>query len=315
LSRADKENERFIGAALTTNDSARIRGRTSKIRKTLRGSLKGQFASRERQDLRRKPVVLTIAGSDNSAGAGIQADLKTFSYFGCYGLTAITCVVAEIPGKVTAIQAIRPAIIAEQVALSFTAFPVAATKTGMLYSAPIIEAVADVLSAYKKKLVVDPVMVASSGDPLLKKSAITAYQRMLFPHAVLVTPNLHELRILAARQVRNVDEMREAGRLLAEKYGCAFLLKGGHLHGKIALDLLIASGECQEYAAPFLRGAATHGTGCTYSAAIAAQLACGSSLAEAVRTAKKYISKTIEKSLRWKQTHALEHFPYPEESL
>ena len=134
-------------------------------------------SSQARQAARRRPVVLTIAGSDNSAGAGAQADLKTFSYFGCYGLTAITCVVAEVPGKVAAIQAIRPAIVAEQVALSFTAFPVAAAKTGMLHSASIVETVAEALAAKKIKFVVDPVMVASSGDPLLKKSAIRGVRK------------------------------------------------------------------------------------------------------------------------------------------
>ncbi|MEI6340194.1 MAG: hydroxymethylpyrimidine/phosphomethylpyrimidine kinase, partial [Verrucomicrobiota bacterium] len=145
--------------------------------------------------VRSKPVVLTIAGSDNSAGAGVQADLKTFSHFGCYGLTAITCVVAEVPGKVSAIQPVKPEIVAEQIALGFAAFPVGAVKTGMLFSTPIIEVVAEILDAKKTRLVIDPVMVASSGDPLLKKSAIAAYRRMLFPLATLVTPNLDELKI------------------------------------------------------------------------------------------------------------------------
>ena len=197
-----------------------------------------------RRVVRRRPVVLTIAGSDNSAGAGAQADLKTFSYFGCYGLTAITCVVAEVPGKVTSIQSIRPEIIAEQIALSFTAFPVAAAKTGMLYSASIIEAVTEALAGRNIKLVVDPVMVASSGDPLLKKSAVTAYEKLLFPHATLVTPNLDELKILAGRDIRNLEEMRNAGRLLVEAHGCAFLLKGGHLRGKTAMDILITAEGC-----------------------------------------------------------------------
>jgi hydroxymethylpyrimidine/phosphomethylpyrimidine kinase len=271
-------------------------------------------SSRARQAARRKPVVLTIAGSDNSAGAGAQADLKTFSYFGCYGLTAITCVVAEVPGKVAAIQAIRPEIVVEQVALSFTAFPVAAAKTGMLYSVSIVEAVSEALAARKTKLVVDPVMVASSGDPLLKKSAIAAYQNVLFPHATLVTPNLDELKILAGRDIRNLNEMRDAGGLLVEKYGCPFLLKGGHLRGKIALDILVTAKGFEEFAAPFVVGIKTHGTGCTYSAAVAANLALGSSLSEAVSAAKHYVTRAIEKSLRWKKTHALEHFPQPQNS-
>jgi hydroxymethylpyrimidine/phosphomethylpyrimidine kinase len=254
-------------------------------------------------------VVLTIAGSDNSAGAGAQADLKTFSYFGCYGLTAITCVVAEVPGKVAAIQAIRPAIVAEQIALSFTAFPVAAAKTGMLHSASIVEAVAEVLGARKTKLVVDPVMVASSGDPLLKRSAIAAYEKALFPHATLVTPNLDELRMLTGRDIRNLHEMKDAGTFLAEKYGCAFLLKGGHLRTKMAVDLLVTSQGVEEFSEPFVPGIKTHGTGCTYSAAIAANLGLGSSLSEAVSAAKKYVTLAIGNSLRWEKTHALEHFP------
>jgi hydroxymethylpyrimidine/phosphomethylpyrimidine kinase len=260
---------------------------------------------------RRRPVVLTIAGSDNSSGAGVQADLKTFSYFGCYGLTAITCVVAEVPGKVASIQAIRAEIVAEQMALSFTAFPVAAAKTGMLYSASIVEAVAGVLAAKKAKLVVDPVMVASSGDPLLKRSAVLAYQKVLFPCAMLVTPNLDELKILAGRDIRNLEEMRDAGRLLVEKHGCAFLLKGGHLRGKTALDILVTAKGSEEFPAPFVPGIQTHGTGCTYSAAIAATLALGSTLPEAISVAKAYISKAIERSLCWKNTQALEHFPPP----
>jgi hydroxymethylpyrimidine/phosphomethylpyrimidine kinase len=258
---------------------------------------------------RRRPVVLTVAGSDNSAGAGAQADLKTFSHFGCYGLTAITCVVAEVPGKVSAIQAIRREVVAEQIALSFRAFPVAAAKTGMLYSAAIVETVAQELAARKMKLVVDPVMVASSGDPLLKKSAIAAYRKALFPLATLVTPNLDELKILAGRDIRNVEEMRDAGSFLVEEYGCAFLLKGGHLRGKTALDILVTAKGSEEFTAPFTPGIRTHGTGCTYSAAVAANLALGSSLSKAVSAAKNYITRAIESALRWSKTHALEHFP------
>lgn len=253
-----------------------------------------------------RAVALTIAGSDNSAGAGIQADLKAFSYFGCYGQTAITCVVAEIPGKVSAIQPIKPGIVAEQVALSYRAFPVGAVKTGMLYSTAIIEAVADKLEG---EIVVDPVMVASSGDPLLKKSAIEAYRRLLFPQATLVTPNLDELAILAGREVRNLAEMKEAGLKLVERYGCAFLLKGGHLRGKMAVDYLATEDGFEEFSAPFVRGVDTHGTGCTYSAAITANLAKGKSLSQSVAAAKKYVTAAIGRHLRWGKVHALEHFP------
>ncbi len=258
---------------------------------------------------RRRPVVLSIAGSDNSAGAGAQADLKTLSSLGCYGLTAITCVVAEVPGKVSAIQTIRPEIVGEQVALSFSAFPISSAKTGMLYSSAIIKIVARELSEKRVKLVVDPVMVASSGDSLLQKSAITAYRKELFPLATLVTPNLDELRILAESEIRSLDEVRDAGKYLVELYGCAFLLKGGHLRGRLAIDVLATPNSLHEFSAPFIPGVKTHGTGCTYSAAIAAGLARGRSLHDAVLAAKDYVTTSIQKSLRWQGTQALNHFP------
>jgi len=256
----------------------------------------------------RRPVALTIAGSDNSAGAGIQADLKTFSRLGCYGLTAVTCVVAEIPGKVEAIQPIKPEIVGSQVALSFEAFPIGAAKTGMLFSTPIIETVARELSPTKVPLVIDPVMVASSGDPLLKKSAISAYLRLLFPLATLITPNLDELQILAGRPVRSLEEMKDAGRSLVDRYGCAFLLKGGHLRGKVAVDFLATAEGFEEFSAPFVRGVDTHGTGCTYSAAVTAGLASGKSLSLSVCEAKRHITRAIAGSLRWGRTNALDQF-------
>ncbi|HRJ73255.1 MAG TPA: bifunctional hydroxymethylpyrimidine kinase/phosphomethylpyrimidine kinase [Terrimicrobiaceae bacterium] len=256
-----------------------------------------------------KPVVLTVAGSDNSAGAGIQADLKTFSHFGCYGLTAVTCVVAEVPGRVSAIQAVKPDLVAAQIALSFEAFPAAAAKTGMLFSTAIIEAVADQLAGRAIPLVIDPVMVASSGDPLLRKSAVSAYRRLLFPRAALVTPNLDELKILSGREIRSLAQMKDAGRALVDRYGCAFLLKGGHLKGKSAVDILATTAGFEEFSAPFVRGMDPHGTGCTYSAAVAANLACGRTLSDSVRAGKSYITRAIAGHLRWGRTSALEHFP------
>ena len=255
------------------------------------------------------PVVLTIAGSDNSCGAGAQADLKTITALGGYAQTAITCVVAEVPGQVSAIQAIQPRIVAEQVRLSFQAFPVAAIKTGMLYSTPIIRAIAAELDKLRKlpPLVVDPVMVASSGDPLLKKSAIAAYETLLFPLAALVTPNLHELRILSGRPCRNLEEMRTAGRALYQKFGVPFLLKGGHLKTSTAVDIIVGEAGYEEFHVDFIRGADTHGTGCTFSAAIATGLAQGLSLTESVARAKAYITAAIADRLRWKKTSALNH--------
>jgi hydroxymethylpyrimidine/phosphomethylpyrimidine kinase len=258
------------------------------------------------------PVVLTIAGSDNSAGAGLQADSKTITALGGYALTAVTCVVAEVPGKVSMIQPVRAAVVAEQIRLSFEAFPVAAVKTGMLHSAAIIDAVINALLAatavakVKPALVVDPVMVASSGDLLLKPSAVRAYRRALLPLATLVTPNLNELEVLADRRIANVREMEAAGAALAAEFGVAFLLKGGHLRGREAVDVLVEPGGRRErFVAPFIRGADPHGTGCTYSAAIATGLARGFSLREAVGEAKQFITRAIERRHRWGRTEIL----------
>jgi hydroxymethylpyrimidine/phosphomethylpyrimidine kinase len=267
------------------------------------------------------PVALTIAGSDNSAGAGIQADLKTMSALGVYGLTAVTCVVAEVPGKVSAIQAMSPEIVAEQVRLSFEAFPVRAVKTGMLYSREIIEAVIHALDEGARAgdgtpLVVDPVMVATSGDKLLKEDAITLYREKLLPLATVATPNMDEIRVLLDRDAppRNVKELEEAGRELAKRFGCAFLVKGGHLRGAEAVDVLVeVDGVVSSFVAPFVEGVSTHGTGCTTSAAIAAGLARGQSLRESVQTAKRFAHAAIASFLRWDNgggtvTDALHHF-------
>lgn len=261
------------------------------------------------------PVTLTIAGSDNSSGAGIQADLKTFSALGCYGLTTVTCVVAEVPGKVEAIQAIRADVVARQIRLSFEAFPVAAIKTGMLYSTAITEAVSETLAEClaasgrrRPPLVIDPVMVASSGDALLKPAAIAAYRKRLFPLATLITPNLDELRVLSGLPCRSLAEMKEAGRALVDQYRCAFLLKGGHLRGKTAVDILAEpGGGFTEFSAPFVRLVSTHGTGCTYSAAITAGLAQGQDLPKAVGQAKMFINAALRDSLRWGGTFALQN--------
>ncbi len=259
------------------------------------------------------PVALSIAGSDNSAGAGAQADLKTMSALGVYGVTAITCVVAEIPGKVSAIQPITPAIVAEQIRLSFSAYPIGAVKTGMLYSREIIECVCKTLEEQIKiPLIVDPVMVATSGDLLLHLDAIALYRERLFPLASLVTPNLDEVRALLGRPITSLEEMRRAGEELTALFGTAFLLKGGHLRGAIATDLLFADGEVAEFSAPFVPDVSTHGTGCTYSAAIASGLAKGLALRDAVEEAKRFVTKAVTHFLRWEKdgraTDALHHF-------
>jgi len=266
------------------------------------------------------PVALTIAGSDNSAGAGAQADLKTFSALGVYGVTTITCIVAEVPGKVSAIQAVDEHIVREQLRLTFEAYPVAALKTGLLHSKKTIAAVCDVLEgifkqggAYRPSLVVDPVMVATSGDALLDADAVAVYTERLFKMATLVTPNLDEVRALLGRSVITVDEMKVAGRELVEKFGAAFLLKGGHLkQNATATDILFTGHEEHEFSAPFVPGVATHGTGCTYSAAITAGLAKGLPLAAAIGEAKPFVTHAIANYFTWQRgestTAALNHF-------
>jgi hydroxymethylpyrimidine/phosphomethylpyrimidine kinase len=246
-------------------------------------------------------VVLTIAGSDSSAGAGAQADLKTFTALGVYGLTAITCIVAETPGKVSRIQAVDPEIVREQIELLLKNFPVSGMKTGLLCNAEIVAQVVGSLRKVKeRRLVVDPVMIATSGDVLLAAEAIEIYERKLFPLATLITPNLDEAARLLGAPIRDLAGMHRAARTLAKKYGTAVLLKGGHLPGRRAIDVL-SSGDCtKEYSAAFLPGVKTHGTGCTYSAAITAELAKGVELARAVATAKKFVSFAIRSHFVWK---------------
>jgi hydroxymethylpyrimidine/phosphomethylpyrimidine kinase len=252
------------------------------------------------------PVVLSIAGSDNSAGAGAQADLKTFTALGAYGLTAITCVVAEAPGKVSAIHPIPAEIVAEQIRLCLDSFPVAAAKTGLLYSTEIVRTVCAMLERTSIPLVVDPVMIATSGAPLLRPEAIELYRERLFRRATVATPNMDEAAVLAGRPVRTVAEMREAGPELVAQFGCAWLLKGGHLGGDEAVDLLFhADGTISEFRAQRVPNVATHGTGCTTSAAIAAGLARGLGLDEAVAQAKQFVTKAISGCYRWGAVHAL----------
>jgi hydroxymethylpyrimidine/phosphomethylpyrimidine kinase len=262
------------------------------------------------------PIALTIAGSDSSAGAGIQADLKTFSALGVYGVSAVTCIVAEIPGKVSRIEPVPVEIVREQIDVLAKHFPVAAIKTGLLYSAAIISAIARSIVDLGRKipLVVDPVITATGGDPLLEPDAIETYQRGLFPIASLITPNLDEAGQLLGEKIENRESMERAGKELERKFKTAILLKGGHLRGDEAVDLLFAKGKVVEFAAPFVRDVATHGTGCTYSAAITAGLAGGMALPDSIARAKTFVNRCIANRLRWKSNtdgniDALNHSP------
>jgi len=249
------------------------------------------------------PVAMTIAGSDSSSGAGIQADLKAFTHFGVYALTVVTCVVAEVPGIVSSIQLIDQETIRKQLELNLIHFPITVIKTGMLYSPEIIDLISDALKAFQPRerplVVVDPVMIATSGDPLIQPGAIERYTSRLFPLATLVTPNLHEASVLLNRELKSVDEMRDGAVELYQKFRTPFLLKGGHLQLSEAIDLLVDHEGVHGFSEPYLPGVSTHGTGCTYSAAIAANLALNRSLREAVGSAKQYISTAIRESFRW----------------
>jgi len=253
------------------------------------------------------PVALTVAGSDSGGGAGIQADLKTFHSLGVFGTSAITCITAQNPSGVSAVQPVRPRIVAEQIERVLEAFPVRAAKTGMLYDAAIIKTVAGIFHRQNmRNLVVDPVMIATSGAVLLKRNAVAALVTELLPLAAVVTPNLAEAEALTGRRLRTLSEVREAARDLAEKFGVPFLVKGGHLPGMSrAVDVLCDGRRIVEFSAPVVRDARPHGAGCTFSAAIEAHLARGFSLAESIRRAKVFVTRAIRYQWRLGRQRAL----------
>ncbi len=244
------------------------------------------------------PCALTIAGSDSGGGAGIQADLKTFTALGVHGTSAITCITAQNPRRVTGIQAVRADMVRRQIEAVFDELPPRAVKTGMLYSAEIIEVVADFFRRGKRPpLVVDPVMVATSGAVLLKPSAIRVLKERLLPVATLVTPNLPEAEILVGRKLATLDQLQGAACEIHKHFGCAVLAKGGHLtNTSKAVDVFFDGRRVRVLSAPFTRGVSTHGTGCTYSAAIAGFLALGHNLPHAIELAKRYITRAISRS-------------------
>jgi hydroxymethylpyrimidine/phosphomethylpyrimidine kinase len=241
------------------------------------------------------PIAVTIAGSDSSGGAGIQADLKTFSALGVYGASVITALTAQNTRGVRAIHDVPPSFIAEQIDAVFSDLAVQAVKIGMLSQPKAIETVAAGLDRWKQATVVlDPVMIAASGDRLLAPGAVDVLRRVLIPRALVITPNLPEAAaLLDGPLARNEAEMREqAQRLLA--LGCrAVLVKGGHAEGPQSVDLLVEATTVARLAAERVASGNTHGTGCTLSSAIAAGLAKGQDLATAVRKAKDYVTAAI----------------------
>ncbi len=239
-----------------------------------------------------KRVALTIAGSDPSGGAGIQADLKTFHQFGVYGEAAVTLLTVQNTRNVYAVRCLEPELVVAQVKAVVEDIPPHAAKTGALGEPAIVEALAELAGSFVFPLVVDPVMISKHGAPLIVEEARKALAERLLPKAALVTPNLHEAAALAGMEVDSPESMREAARRIHGATGAAVLVKGGHLEGD-ALDVLWTGGEFHEYRSARIETAHTHGTGCTTSAAITAALALGCELPEAVARAKRYITEAI----------------------
>ncbi|HIX13653.1 MAG TPA: bifunctional hydroxymethylpyrimidine kinase/phosphomethylpyrimidine kinase [Candidatus Anaerofilum faecale] len=238
-------------------------------------------------------TALSIAGSDCSGGAGIQADLKTMTMNGVYAMSAITALTAQNTTGVAAILESDPDFLAKQIDAVFTDIRPDAVKIGMVSSVPLIEVIADRLRFYKaENIVVDPVMVATSGSALIETDAVQALKEQLLPLAAVVTPNIPEAEVLSGMAIHTPEEMEQAARQISETYGCAVLCKGGHSVND-ANDLLVTNGEAKWFLGKRIDNPNTHGTGCTLSSAIAANLAKGKPLDEAVQRAKEYISGAL----------------------
>ncbi|MCX8196196.1 MAG: bifunctional hydroxymethylpyrimidine kinase/phosphomethylpyrimidine kinase [Acidilobaceae archaeon] len=244
------------------------------------------------------PVALTIAGSDSGGGAGIQADLKTFAVMGVHGTSAITSITAQNTKEVRAIFDLPPEMVISQVEAIADDLGVDAAKTGMLSNSDIIRAVAKVVDKYSFPLVVDPVMIAKSGAPLLRPEAMEALIREIVPRATVITPNRFEAERLTGIKIGSLEAAREAAKIIVEELGAsAAIVKGGHLQGESSLDVLYHKGEYVEFRAPRIYKNTDHGTGCAFSAAIAAGLAKGREVKEAVSVAKEFITMAIDYGL------------------
>ena len=254
-------------------------------------------------------ITLTIAGSDSGGGAGVQADWKTFTALGVHGTSAITCVTAQNPRAVTGIQPIRANLVRGQIEAVFAELRPSAVKTGMLFSADLIRVVVEFFArGSRPPLIVDPVMVATSGAIVLKPGAIRLLKEGLLPLATLVTPNLDEAEILVGRKLECLADLESAAREIHRRFGCAALVKGGHLRSlPAATDIFFDGRRMLRLVAPFVPGVSTHGTGCTYSAAITAFLARGESLPRAVAAAKRYLTRAIRQSYRAAGHTVLQH--------
>lgn len=237
---------------------------------------------------------LTVAGSDSGGGAGIQADLKTFAAHGVHGMSAITCITAQNTEAVTAIQPIPAEIVREQIRVVVDDIGVDAVKTGMLFSSEIIEAVANELSKTSAPIVVDPVAVAKSGARLLREEAVEALRKKLLPLSTVVTPNINEASLLAGMEVETLDDMVEAAEKIHLMGAKAVVVKGGHLKGPKNVDVLYYADNIYYFEAEKVRTKNTHGTGCTFASAIAANLAKGYKITQAVRNAQRFVVESIK---------------------
>ena len=259
----------------------------------------------------RLPIALTIAGSDSGGGAGIQADLKTFASLGVHGTTVITCVTAQNPRRVLGIEVCSPAMVRAQLSAVFAELPPRAVKTGMLYSRPIVSEVIEFFKGRTRMppLIVDPVMIASSGKRLLEPGAMKLMKERLLPLAALVTPNVREAEELTGLRIRDAEALRSAARLIRDNFGCAALMKGGHLaDAKNAVDIFFDGVTEWMLSAPLMKRSPLHGTGCTLSAAIAGYCAVGFRLTRAVQLAKNYITQAIAQSTRTTRHSVLNSF-------
>ena len=245
------------------------------------------------------PVALTIAGSDSGGGAGIQADLKTFSALGTFGTSAITCLTAQNPTGVSGIAPVPRGFVAKQIRAVCDAFPVAAAKTGMLFSAEIIRETAKELKRQNlPALVVDPVAKATSGSALLKKKAEKALVKELLPLATVITPNIPEAEMILGSRISGYADQVDAARKLALAFTVSCVLKGGHLPGKTMIDVLCHRGRIYEVRAPRIKAQETHGTGCTLAAALTASLAKGASVPAAFRKSCNLVHDALAHPLK-----------------
>jgi hydroxymethylpyrimidine/phosphomethylpyrimidine kinase len=253
-------------------------------------------------------VALTIAGSDSSGGAGIQADLKTFQALGVYGMSAVTAVTVQNTCKVYAIQEIDPRIVHDQIVCLFEDIAIDAVKIGMVSSTALIEAVAAALNAVSPPaIVLDPVMISKSGYALLKEEARQMLVAKLFPLAEVVTPNIHEAQALVGGTITTIAQMEQAARRIVTMGARKVVVKGGHLGGDQATDILFDGRRSESISAARLATANTHGTGCTFSSAIAAYLARGFPFFKAVQGAKAYINGAIAHALGIGRGHGPTH--------